>query len=78
MIKKWFVMIIFTPRRVWPPYKFLVFWLVYVQHKNIIAIGWQQPREQKHVGCQFALLSPINSVWGCHGFHGGVWGRCRA
>ena len=35
-------------------HKFLIFWLVYVQHKNIIAIGWQQPRKQKHVGCQFA------------------------
>ena len=35
-------------------HKFLVFWLVYVQHKNIIAIGWQQTREQKHVVCQFA------------------------
>ena len=27
-----------------------------MQHKNIIAIGWQQTREQKHVGCQFAKL----------------------
>ena len=35
-------------------HKFLVFWSVYVQHKNIIAEGWQQTREQKHVGCQFA------------------------
>ena len=32
--------------------------MVYVQHKIIIAIGWQQPREQKHVECQFAPLSP--------------------
>ena len=38
----------------------LVFCLVYVQHENIIAIGWQQPREQKHVGCHFAPISPID------------------